>query len=247
MTLAVGREAGAPVAYLCGLPNSELLDLSYAVRGKPPRDIWRNYEPLRMNEMPYRRPDGDQHAERVAELAREIAANRRALLPHRAVVRDLGRIVKDPWKDGPVEIDRTALIDELPPAETVSVRLDPKVDATVMDPGRPAREAPGLLVLRRGKAEVGRVTGDPARLDLLEAILGGKARVGVLELVLPRDLAAFGKRVEARAALVAGLLADGRRLVEEVERLVCDLYGLPTDVIDEVVEHAVQRAVRAAR
>jgi hypothetical protein len=51
-TIVVGREEGAPVAFLCGLLNSELLDLWYAVRGKTPWHVRRNYEPLRMNEMP---------------------------------------------------------------------------------------------------------------------------------------------------------------------------------------------------
>jgi hypothetical protein len=83
-TFIVPRSQSGPVAYLCGLLNSELLDLWYAVRGKTPRDVWRNYEPKRMNEIPYRRPDDDPRADEIAELVREIAANRRALLPHRA-------------------------------------------------------------------------------------------------------------------------------------------------------------------
>lgn len=53
-TLATPREEGLSVAYLCGLLNSELLDVWYGVRGKTPRDVWRNYEPKPMNEMPYR-------------------------------------------------------------------------------------------------------------------------------------------------------------------------------------------------
>ena len=48
------------MAYLGGLLNSELLDLWYGVRGKIPRDIWRNYEPKPMARMPYR------HIERIA-------------------------------------------------------------------------------------------------------------------------------------------------------------------------------------
>src|SRR5207302_3000569 len=94
-TLVVGRTPEAPVAYLCGLLNSELLDLWYAVRGKTPWHVRRNYEPKRMNEIPYRRPEGDARADEIAALVRRIADNRRALLPHRRVVRDLGRIVKD--------------------------------------------------------------------------------------------------------------------------------------------------------
>ncbi len=243
-TVAVGRSAGGPVAYLCGLLNSELLDLWYAVRGKTPRDVWRNYEPKRMNEMPYRRPESDPRADRVAELVRELAANRRALLPHRAVVRDLGRIVKDPWKAGPVEIDRRALLAELPAAETVSVRLDPSLVATVgTGPvGKPRREGSDVLVFRKGKAETARVAGDPARLDLLEELLGGKAPDDLAAILLPRDLDAFEERSREREKLVGDLLAEGRRLVEEVERLVCALYELPDELTDEVVAHAVARA-----
>jgi hypothetical protein len=96
-TLVVGRTKDAPVAYLCGLLNSELLDLWYAVRGKTPWHVRRNYEPKRMNEIPYRRPAGDPRAEQIAELVRQIADNRRALLPHRAVAPELTRVVKDPW------------------------------------------------------------------------------------------------------------------------------------------------------
>ena len=69
-TIVVGREPGAPVAYLCGVLNSELLDLWYAVRGKTPWHVRRNYEPKRMNEMPYGRPDADPRAEKVARLVR---------------------------------------------------------------------------------------------------------------------------------------------------------------------------------
>jgi hypothetical protein len=241
------REPGAPVAYLCGLLNSELLDLWYAVRGKTPWHVRRNYEPLRMNEMPYRRPEGDPRADDVARLVRRIAENRRALLPYRPVIRDLTRIVKDPWKDGPVEVDQAALVGELPAAETVSVRLDPALSVAVLATphGRPARQAPDRLVLRRARQETATISGDPARLDLLELLLGGKAPADLGAVLLPKDLGAFERLVEKRTALVAGLLAEGRRLVEEVERLVCALYDVPDDLADEVVAHAVERAGRA--
>jgi len=95
-TVIVGRDpTNAPVAYPCGVLNSELLDLWYAVRGKTPWHVRRNYEPKRMNEMPYRRPCGDPRAEDVANAVRAIAGNRRALLPYRATVENLSRIVKD--------------------------------------------------------------------------------------------------------------------------------------------------------
>ncbi|MGH3093283.1 MAG: hypothetical protein ACRDOG_13285, partial [Gaiellaceae bacterium] len=244
-TLVVGHFDEAPVAYLCGLLNSELLDLWYAVRGKAPRDVWRNYEPKRMNEIPYRRPEGDPRPDQIAELVRRIGANRRALLPRRAVVRDLGRIVKDPWKDGPVEIDRAALVAELDSAETVSVRLDPELELVGSGAGRVRREGPGLLVVKRGGKEIARVEGPPGRLDLLAEVLGDRSPDDLAGVLLPKDLAAFEGRVAERAKVVGGLLADGRRLVEDVERLVCALYEVPDELTDEVVAHAVRRAGRA--
>jgi hypothetical protein len=245
--VVVGRTTGEPVAYLCGLLNSELLDLWYGVRGRTPRDVWRDYEPKPMNEIPYRRPEGDPRAERIAELVRAVAANRRALLPHRAVVRELGRIVKDPWRDGPVVIDRAALTGELPKAATISVRLDPELTVRVaaMPLGKARREGSDALAFRRVAAETGRVEGPERRLDLLEEILGRGPVEDVRAVVLPRDLEAFEALAAQRARVVSDLLAEGRRLVEEVERLVCALYGLPDELADEVVAHAVGRAASA--
>jgi hypothetical protein len=99
--VVVARGETDSTAYLCGVLNSELLDLWYAIRGRHPWDIWRDYEPKPMASIPYRRPESDERADRIADLVREIAANRRALLPHRSVVRDLGRIVKDPGRTVP--------------------------------------------------------------------------------------------------------------------------------------------------
>jgi hypothetical protein len=244
-TLVVGRESEAPVAYLCGLLNSELLDLWYAVRGKTPWHVRRNYEPKRMNEMPYRRPEGDPRAEEVAALVREIAANRRALLPHRNVIRDLGRIVKDPWRDGPVVIDRPALVGELPRREAVSVRLDPSLEVVGRPAGRPRREALDTLAFRRGRDETGRVVGDPARLDLLAEIVGDGPVDDISAVLLPKHTGRFDADERERAVLVAELLATGRRLVEKVERLVCRLYDVPPDLTEAVVAHALSRAARA--
>ena len=53
-TTVTARGGALSVAYLCGLLNSELLDLWYALRGRTPRDVWRDYEPKPMNQMPYR-------------------------------------------------------------------------------------------------------------------------------------------------------------------------------------------------
>ncbi|MGH2934884.1 MAG: HsdM family class I SAM-dependent methyltransferase [Gaiellaceae bacterium] len=244
-TLAIGRGKDAPVAYLCGLLNSELLDLWYAVRGKTPWHVRRNYEPKRMNEMPYRPPDGDPRADEIADLVRSIAGNRRALLPYRSVVRDLDRIVKDPWKTGPVDIDERALVAELPVAEKVSLRLDPDLSVELPDAGsaRITRANRGTLELRRGRLAAGTVRGDEKRLDLLEAILAGKAGAEIEETLLPKDLERFRTFVDERHQAVSALLADGRELVERVERLVCALYDVPDDLTEQVVAHAVRRSM----
>lgn len=241
-TIVVGRSPDAPVAYLCGCLNSELLDLWYAVRGKTPWHVRRNYEPKRMNEIPYRRPEADPRAEQIANLVREIAANRRALLPHRPFVRDLTRIVKDPWRDGPVVVGPAALARELPDDEKISVRLDPALETTIEGrPGRPRRESPSVLTFGRA-----RVSGDSGRLDLLEDVLGPRAPDDLSAVLLPRHAQAFQRLVREREDVVRELLAEGRRLVEEVERLVCALYDVPEDLADEVVAHAVRRAEGAA-
>ncbi|MBY0395808.1 MAG: hypothetical protein K2X91_04965 [Thermoleophilia bacterium] len=249
-TLVVGREpTSEPVAYLCGLLNSELLDLWYAVRGKTPWHVRRNYEPRRMNEIPYRRPEGDPRAERIAALVREVAANRRALLPHRPFFRELSGLVKDPWRTGPLTPVMRAFVADLDPSRTVSVRLDDRltVDLDAPPPGRLMRDSEGALVFRRGRRETGRIQGPPPLLDLVEALLDRDDGSDPSRLPLPKDLDDFRRAVEGRTAEVIELLRAARSMVEEVERLVCALYGLPDDVTQEVVDHAVRRAARAAR
>jgi type I restriction-modification system DNA methylase subunit len=61
-TICTARQHGLSVAYLCGLLNSELLDLWYAVRGKTPWHVRRNYEPKPMLRMPYRHVDSASEA-----------------------------------------------------------------------------------------------------------------------------------------------------------------------------------------
>jgi hypothetical protein len=241
-TLAVGRKPEAPVAYLCGLLNSELLDMWYAVRGKTPWHVRRNYEPKRMNEMPYRRPDDDPRAEQIATLVRAVAANRRALLPHRGVVRNLTRIVKDPWKEGPVEVNGAALVAELPAAQKISVRLDTTLEIVGKPQGRAKRTGPGVLSLRRGQKETGQIRGPKERLDLVEALIGDGNIADASAVLVPKDGAEFIKARSECAAQVDGLLREGRELVEKIERLVCAVYGLSAELTDEVVAHAVLRA-----
>lgn len=58
---------------------------------------------------------------------------------------------------------------------------------------------------------------------------------------VPRDVESFREGLDDSGADVAELLAQGRALVEAAERLVCALYGVPADLEDDVVAHAVAR------
>jgi hypothetical protein len=240
----VSRGQDAPVAYLCGLLNSELIDLWFAIRGRNPRHVWRDYEPKPMNAIPYRPPIGDPRAEEIADLVRRIADNRRTLLTHRSAVRDLDRIVKDPWRTGPVEIDESALLGELPSVETVSLRLDSTLEIAFEEPARcrVSRASPRRLELRRGRRVAGSVEGVPRRLDLLEHVLGGNADEHLLDTLLPKDDDAFARLVAEHAVKVRRLLEEGRELVEQVERLACAVYDVPDDLTEQVVAHAVRRS-----
>lgn len=200
-----------------------------------------------MNEMPYRPPLDDSRADEIAGLVREIAANRRALLPHRSAFDGLDRTVKDPWKTGPMELNEAALVAELPPGQTVSLRLDPAFDVDIVTaaPARVSRGGPGLLLFRRGRVEIGRIAGPSERLDLLEQVLGGRADEHVADTLLPKDVSAFASLADERRDLVRLLLENGRELVERVERLVCALYEVPDALTEEVMKHASERAIRS--
>ena len=81
-------------------------------------------------------------------------------------------------------------------------------------------------------------------IDLLMEIIGTSAADDVGSILLPKDPAAFERLADDRAETVAELLAEGRAKVERVERLVCALYGLPDELTDAVVQHAIERAAR---
>lgn len=123
----------------------------------------------------------------------------------------------------------------------MSARIDPDLTRTGDGKlGKPVRE--GDAVLRVGSI---RLAGDPARLTLLEEVLGGRAPSDLDAVFLPRDLEQFERLVVERERLVGDLLVEGRRLVEEVERLVLALYDVPDELTDEVVAHAIRRAESA--
>ena len=296
-TLVIPRGDDLSVAYLGGLLNSELLDLWYSIRGKAPRDVWRNYEPKRMKEIPYRHVDfqgtgtgrrltalqkaldksdidggtalaaeiaadlraaGDSaltadapaavEAARALEvLVRTIAENRRALLPYRDRFPALSRVVKDPWSTALVDPVPNAFVDALPKTQRVSVRVDPELDPTITTDGAVGRGRleECALVFRYSRKQVARIQGPTDKLMLLSEIVSGIGKLmpdDLLKIELPRDVAAFRTGVESAGGEVAALLAEGRLLVEVAERLVCALYGIPADLTDEVVAHAVARA-----
>ncbi len=60
----------------------------------------------------------------------------------------------------------------------------------------------------------------------------------------PKDHDAFAGVARDRQTEIDALLATGPELVEVAERLVCRLYGIASDLEDEVVAHAVARAAR---
>lgn len=89
------KQSNGPIDLLCGYLNSELLDLWYGLRGRTPRDIWRDYEPKPMSPIPYRHVDfsigfdekrlkdlgaalGKGDVKRVGEIAAKIGAGLRA-------------------------------------------------------------------------------------------------------------------------------------------------------------------------
>lgn len=288
-TLAIPKEDGLSVAYLCGLLNSELLDLWYAVRGKTPWHVRRNYEPKPMGPMPYRHVDGIADAggqrltrldsalakdagaaaavagaigaelaegvdgaERLAaaaieRLVRAIAANRRELLPYRSRFPGLGRVVKDPWSVGPIEASRPAYVADLKPAQTISVRLDPSLDLTIENEGALGRGTlvKGAIQFRHGRQDSARVAGPEPQLALLSELVAQLERPRTADLgtvLLPKDPDELAAHLDAETATVARLLDNGRTLVEACERLICRLHGLPPELEDEVVAHALTRA-----
>jgi len=179
-------------------------------------------------------------------LVRAVAANRRALLPYRGPFPELGRIVKDPWRTELPAIDHASAIDSMPREETVSVRLDPglTVELETEGPlGKAQADGPELR-FTRGRGLTGRVRGSRERLGLLALLVAGRSLMPrELETqVLPRDLGAFARHVETKRFEAKELLDEGRTLVEAVERLVCRLYGLPTDLEGAVIAHAARRA-----
>jgi hypothetical protein len=144
--------------------------------------------------------------------------------------------------------DRRVLLAQLPAEETISVRIDPSLSLSIESRplGKPRRQSPTMVEFVRAKAITATLSGSQERLDLVEELLAGKAHDDLPSLLLPRNLDRFQQLADRRIAEVQALLDEGRRLVEEVERLVCALYEVPDDLTEEVVAHAVRRALATA-
>jgi hypothetical protein len=248
VTFVAGKQPEAPVAYLCGVLNSELLDIWYGVRGKIPRDIWRNYEPAPMRPMPYRRPDDDSRADEVADLVRQVAANRRKLLPWRDVVVDLGRTIKNPWRTGPVVVDARAMVARTDEHDLVSLRIHPDVTFEVPNAkAKASRSEPGRIDLVRARKVLGKVEGPSVVLDFIEEIVADDGIEHPEQILVPRDITVFRDACTDAEQTVTKLLVEGRDLVERVERLVCALYEVPDELIELVIAHSDARAATAGR
>jgi hypothetical protein len=287
-TIATAREQGLSVAYLCGVLNSELLDLWYALRGRTPWHVRRDYEPKPMSEMPYRHvprptawtpsadvdaiveelaagyvdsalqaaalvrtavgcPAGDADAVAAIEhLVRAIGANRRALLLLRSIAPELRRAVKNPWRTHGVRVDRAAVLAEMPPAAARSVRLDPELTLRVMTDGVLGRShiQDGALVFTHARKLTARIEGPHDRLILLTELVGSARLMpeNLRTCRMPVSLDAFAAEAARRQDEIDDLLDVGLGLVEAVERLVCELYGVPDALTDLVVESAIARA-----
>lgn len=193
-------------------------------------------------------PVGDgEIATAIEILVRAIADNRRDLLPLRALDPGLGRVIKNPWRTGPVRIDLTAAVATLSPAELISVRLDPALQIRGDADGVLGRHeiGDGSLSFTHSRKRTATVVGDPDRLAKLASVIGSNRRLQLPELEaieLPKDLASFDELVSEREAEIRALLDHGIGLVEAVERLVCHLYAVSPDLENEIIASAVTRA-----
>lgn len=187
-------------------------------------------------------------AGRVLEaVVRQVARNRRDLLPQRAVAPLLRRVVKDPWCITVPALDPGAIVAALPRRDLVSVRLDPDLALTGAADGpvgRAVREGDRLVFSYRRQKTV-TVCGPLDRIELLEELVAGPQRLLLAELealLLPRDLGSYRTEAVRLGAEVEQLLVEGRDLVERAERLVCRLFACDQELEDAVIARAAERA-----
>jgi hypothetical protein len=192
-------------------------------------------------------PNGDANAVAgIEHLVRAVAQNRRELLPLRAIAPELTRAVKNPWRTREVKVKPGVAIGELPPTELRSVRLDPTLTTTITTDGNlgQPRLNDGSLVFTHARRLTARVEGPLDRLGLLLDVVEGRRLKpnDLLAFMLPARLDEFSRHTARRQLQVDQLLAEGRRMVDAVERMVCRLYGVPDELTELVIESADARA-----
>ena len=253
-TVCTAREDNMSVAYLAGLLNSELLDLFYALRGKRPRDIWRNYEPKPMARIPYRP---------VADVARDHPTVT-ALHEPEGRVAMLDALLAEPRDEeilaGALEIivraianNRTALL----PHRAVA----PDLRATVKNPWStlaPSLDEAALIAELPAAATVS------ARIDpALDLTIAGDGRLGRPDFDANTLHYRFGRRTtatvsgpEERLQLLARITAGMRgSLAEDLAHVLLpkDLPALAAAMearateIDRLLEEGRQLVERAER
>lgn len=156
-TLVIPRGDGLSVAYLGGLLNSELLDLWYSIRGKTPRDVWRNYEPKRMKEIPYRHVDLSSKVEEKRLKRLEEALKKGDVKRSAAIAAEIGGDLRARSDDG--------LAVDAPEAVEAAKALEAIVRA-IGDNRR------ALLPLRKRFPTLGRVVKDPWSTEPVDPDVG---------------------------------------------------------------------------
>jgi hypothetical protein len=187
-TICTAKEDGMSVAYLTGLLNSELLDLFYAVRGKNPRDVWRNYEPKPMARIPYRHVaqladddpaiNGLRTSDNLAVACDDLLAERRE---HAVLGAALERVVRA------LASNRTTLLRH--------VAIAPQLRATIKDPWStlaPSLDEAALIAELPGAATIS------ARIDpALDVVITGEGRLGRPQLESGALVYRFSRSVTA--------------------------------------------------
>jgi hypothetical protein len=165
--VVVARDANArtSVDLLAGYLNSELLDLWYSLRGRTPRDVWRDYEPKPMSAIPYRHVDllakvGDRRLKQLRAALKGGGAKMAA-----GVAGEIGAALRSRGESG--------LVADAPEAAEAAEALEAVVRA-IADNRRT------LLPFRDRFPDLARVVKDPWSVDA-----GGPA-VGAFVAVLPK-------------------------------------------------------------
>jgi hypothetical protein len=152
-TLVIPNTDDLSVRLLGGLLNSELLDLWYGIRGKTPRDVWRNYEPKRMKEIPYRHVDLTKKASAPGAKKLKAALKKGDVA---GVVAIATEVVTDLRVAGDA-----GLAADAPSAVDAAAALELIVDAI-------AENRRSLLPLRRRFPALGRVVKDPWSTEVVD-------------------------------------------------------------------------------